>query len=174
MKRMFFALWPDQNTREQCCEVIAKISGTEMRPLAANNLHITLLFLGNINSQQEQAMIAAAGLVEMPELELTFDQISYWKKPAVLCLTASRFDPKISTVSQQLAAIAKQNLINIDERPFQPHITLARKVKRAISLEFAAINWLAHDFCLVESCSLAKGVEYRVIEHWQAKPSAIV
>jgi 2'-5' RNA ligase len=174
MKRMFFALWPDQNTRKQCCEVIAKISETEMRPVAADNLHVTLLFLGNISSEQEQAMIDTASLLKMPELMLTFDQISYWRKPAVLCLTASHFDQKITAVSQELALMAKQNLIEIDERPFQPHVTLARKVKCAIRLEFTAINWQARDFCLVESCSLAKGVEYRVIKRWQSKPPAFV
>jgi 2'-5' RNA ligase len=163
MKRLFFALWPDQAIRTQCCRVMDKLPATELRPVVASNLHVTLLFLGSVNAEQEAAIVAEAACLPVLPMRLTFNGMSYWKKPGILCLTSDDFDRQVVVLSEQLGAIAVRNGIRIDERRFCPHITLARKVKQAYDLEFEPIVWQAEDFCLVESCSLPDGVEYRVI-----------
>ena len=102
----------------------------------------------------------------IPRLSLCFDQLSFWKKPGILCLTCRDFSQDVVTLSEQLAVIAKHNAVAVEERPFQPHITLARKAKQAETSEFEPIIWQTQAFCLVESCSLATGVEYRVLKRW--------
>ena len=165
MKKLFFALWPDAPIRQQCSQVIEKISG-DCAPVALQNLHATLLFLGRINQEQETAITATAGDLPIPRLSLCFDQLSFWKKPGILCLTCRDFSQDVVTLSEQLAVIAKHNAVAVEERPFQPHITLARKAKQAETSEFEPIIWQTQAFCLVESCSLATGVEYRVLKRW--------
>jgi 2'-5' RNA ligase len=166
MKRLFFAIWPDQSIRQQCNMIIAKLPEAELRPMAASNLHVTLQFLGSVNPEQEAAIVAdAAGLVVSP-MRLTFNGISYWKKPGILCLTSNDFDQQVASLSEQLGVIAVSHGISIDERRFCPHVTLARKVKQEYDVEFEPIVWRAEDFCLVESCSLVGGVEYRVLRCW--------
>jgi 2'-5' RNA ligase len=163
MKRLFFGLWPDQAIRTQCCRIMDKLPATELRPVAASNLHVTLLFLGSVTAEREAAMVAEAACLPVLPMRLIFNGISYWKKPGILCLTSDDFDRQVAILSEQLAAIAVRNGISIDERAFRPHITLARKVKQTYEVEFEPIAWHADDFCLVESCSLESGVEYRVI-----------
>jgi len=168
MKRLFFAFWPDDNIRHQCCEVMHKIPQGLQKSVKPNNLHVTLLFLGCVTCEQEAAItIAAAGININSKMSLVFDRLSFWKKPGVLCLTSTYFDSEIVTLVEQLQAIAGHTGIQIEERMFKPHITLARKAGQSVNVEFSPITWRAEDFCLVESCSLADGVEYRVIGRWR-------
>lgn len=172
MKRLFFAFWPDDATRRQCRDVANRLSGEGLRPVASTNLHVTLLFLGNIDAGQETGISAAADTLSVPPvMELTFDRLSFWKKPAIYCLTGHRFDSEIAVLLEQLAGIATQYGVTVDERPFKPHITLARKAKAPVEVEFQPIIWRAEALCLVESCSTTDGVEYRVIKRWAASPS---
>jgi len=165
MKKLFFALWPDAAIRQQCRNVIEKITGN-CGPVALNNIHATLVFLGRINQDQETAITTAAATLPIPNLRLCFDRLSFWKKPGILCLTCRDFNQEVVMLSEQLAAIAKHYAVAIDERPFKPHITLARKAKQAEVIDFEPIAWHTQAFCLVESCSLAEGVEYRVLKCW--------
>lgn len=164
---MFFALWPDKATRQQCRAVAKKITGEGLRPVAPGNLHVTLMFLGGIDAEQEAGITAAADLLPVPPtMELTFDSLDYWKKPQIYCLTGHRFGREVAVLVEQLAGIATQYDVTLDERPFKPHVTLVRKAKAPVVVEFQPIIWRADAFCLAESCSTPGGVEYRVIKQW--------
>jgi RNA 2',3'-cyclic 3'-phosphodiesterase len=62
--------------------------------------------------------------------------------------------------------LARKLDIPIDERPFKPHVTLAKKAKELATLELEPITWRSKSLCLVESCPLSNGVEYRIIGQW--------
>jgi len=165
MKRMFFALWPDDDTRERCRQIIRAVRSAG-RPVSANNLHITLVFLGSVDAPRQAAMTETAANLVIRPMSLTFDRLAYWKKPAVLCLCAEQTDPVVSDLVKQLNIAAVENGIDIDQRPYRPHVTLLRKAKSPSPIEFEPIVWRADSFCLVQSCSTPAGVEYRVIDRW--------
>lgn len=165
MKRLFFALWPDHNTRRQCSQFSAGMRGCG-KPVSTNNLHVTVVFLGLVDAARQQAMSEAAGQIAIEPLCLTFDRIEFWKKPAVVCLCAERVDTVLSTWVETLTDAALENGISVDVRPYKPHVTLLRKAKQLPPAEFEPIIWRAEGFCLVESCSTPEGVEYRVLERW--------
>lgn len=167
MKRLFFALWPEQNIKQQCAALTSKLNRAG-KPVSEANLHVTLLFLGRVSPEQETALIWEAGKLTAPLMALTFDRLSFWKKPAVLCLTANQFDQNLSTLNERLTRIAKQQGIAVEDRPFKPHVTLVKQVNSKIDLDFAPVVWRSNGFCLVESCASAHGVEYRNIECWPA------
>ncbi|QSB00988.1 RNA 2',3'-cyclic phosphodiesterase [Methylomonas sp. EFPC1] len=167
MKRLFFALWPEQNARQQCAALISQLNRTG-KPVKEANLHVTALFLGRISAEQQAIITREAGKMPTPLITLNFDRLSFWKKPAVLCLTASQFDQSVSTLNENLARIAKQQGIPIENRLFKPHVTLVKKASSAIDFDFAPILWQSIGFCLVESCSGPDGVEYRIIQRWPA------
>ncbi|WP_347988133.1 hypothetical protein [Methylomonas sp. AM2-LC] len=101
-------------------------------------------------------------------MNLVFDQLSYWQQPGILCITGSAaFDHEVTRLAEQLLAIAIQNGISIDTRSYKPHITLMRKAKALPDIEFEPIIWTTARFCLLESCSLASGVEYQVVRCWE-------
>ncbi|AEF99474.1 RNA 2',3'-cyclic phosphodiesterase [Methylomonas methanica] len=165
MKRLFFALWPNQDTRRQCNQLSLKMLGCG-KPVAANNLHVTLLFLGLVDAAGQQAVSKAACRIAIEPFCLAFDRVDFWKKPAIVCLRAEQVDRVLSTWVETLTVAALENGIAVDQRPYKPHVTLLRKAKQLPVAEFEPIIWRAEGFCLVESCSTPSGVEYRVLERW--------
>ncbi len=166
MKRMFLALWPDETVRRNCAALARTLSsggGQRMRPA---NLHVTLVFLGNVEAEREALVRSALSAVTMPSIELRFDRVSYWAKPGILCLTAGEPNADLVTLVERLSAIAKSLAIPCDDRPYQAHVTLVKKVKANVVPEFAPVVWKSRSICLVESCRTEQGVDYRIVEQW--------
>lgn len=168
LKRLFFALWPDPDTRRQCFDVVRRVKAYG-RPVQASNLHLTLVFLGATAEDQEKALIAAANRIRFNPMRLSFDRVSHWRKPAVCCMTSSTTDDAMTSLVMQLRQIVVAENIAIDARAFRPHITLLRKCSTAPPpLSIQPILWRSQAFCLVESCSTPSGVNYRVLQQWTA------
>lgn len=141
-----------------------------MKFVNAGNLHVTVCFLGSVNGDCEVALMAAASDIAMAPVSLTFDQLSFWKVPQVLCLTSSLGDSGASRLAGEISTLARRLGIRLDERPYLPHVTLARGVKDKVDIAFDPVVWAANSFCLVQSCSTESGVEYRVLKCWPAHP----
>jgi 2'-5' RNA ligase len=167
MKRLFFALWPNDETRQQCDQISRALRGSG-KPVAAANLHVTLLFLGSVDESLQRRLTQAAAQLAVRPMSLSFDRLSFWRKPAVVCLSSSQSYPAVEDLVTQLTGLALPLGIPLDQRPYQPHVTLLRKAKTAPTLAFPAVEWRADGFCLVESCSTSRGVEYRVLERWSS------
>jgi len=165
MKRLFFALWPDESTRQRCVHVQDQLPSSGYKKVVPDNLHVTLVFLGNVDDSKVPELLTAAATVQMPVVDLVFDRLRYWKKPEVLCLTAQA-PPEVLTLVAELTTLAQNLNIAVDDRSYHAHITLARKAKQAVNLPVQPIIWRAARFGLVESCSLPTGVEYRLRQMW--------
>lgn len=170
IKRLFFALWPDQTLRAQCDEVLRQI-GAQGKPVKPDNLHVTLAFLGSVDARRQTAILQAAANIPVKPMQLSFNGLSYWKKPAIICLTAQHVDPLVLNLATQLADAARNCGIVMDGPAYQPHVTLLRKAKSPVRVAFQPIIWQADRFCLVESCSTEAGVEYRVLQVLPSQPS---
>ena len=68
MKRLFFALWPDNNSRQQIAQINQQITFPNMRKLIPDNLHITLVFLGNVDDAIATAVQQRAGDIIAPPI----------------------------------------------------------------------------------------------------------
>ena len=169
MKRLFFALWPDESIRQQCVRIGNAVVTEKARPVQAANIHVTLLFLGNTAPDKEEGFKQALATIPVPTLTLCFDNLSFWKKPGISCLTTTDPNPEIGMFVEILSRLARKLDIPIDDRPFKPHVTLVKKAKTQTSLEFDPIIWHSNSFCLVESCRFSNGIEYRIVEKWEGK-----
>lgn len=172
MKRLFFALWPDMVTRQQCAEIQTLLPHDNYKLTSIHNMHVTLVFLGSVNLEAELALHQIVAKMAIPDTSLAFDHLSYWRQPEILCLRSSFLDPKLAEFVAQLSTLAQQLGIVLDERPYKAHITLARKAKQAVAIEFSPVILQVQEFCLVESCSSANGVEYQVLKSWGRKKQA--
>jgi RNA 2',3'-cyclic 3'-phosphodiesterase len=166
MKRLFFALWPDEKTRQQCFKIANAIRSDQSRIMKALNIHVTLLFLGNTDSQKEQAFKIGLKDILVPEITLSFDELNFWKKTGILCLTTSTYDPGLAMLVEALSKLAGNLNMPVDDRPLQPHVTLVRKAKSPVFLEFEPVIWHSNSFCLIESCGSGNETEYRIVEKW--------
>lgn len=168
MKRLFFALWPDDESRHQVNQLNQSLS-VEGRKLISQNLHVTLVFLGNVEEALAEEIIKAADEVEAEPVTLTFDRLDYWKKPKILCLTCTQQSMPVYRLVNQLNTTLKALPLRLETRPYRAHITMVRKVQQAIEMVFTPIEMRFDRFVLVESRSTEQGVRYDVLQSWPLK-----
>ena len=71
-QRLFFALWPDDDTRH----ALARLAKTRLpsgsgRLVAAQNIHLTVAFLGAVDAGFRENVERAAGSLSAPALQVT-------------------------------------------------------------------------------------------------------
>jgi 2'-5' RNA ligase len=165
--RLFFALWPDDEIRQSLARLIQPIPAKEFKWVQPHNLHVTLVFLGQVDAATELSIKQSVADISAQPFELTFDILSYWSKPKILCLTCLQPVPEEAVLlTSALTASAANCGLQTDTRPYTPHITLARHARYFPDVKLEPILWRAEAFCLVESCSEPDGVCYKVIQQW--------
>jgi len=169
MKRLFFALWPDAGSRTYIHYINQRVTLPGIRKLIPENLHITLVFLGNVDDQVAVAVQRRAAEIIAPPVSLQFDELDFWPKPKVLCLTCCKQPKAIYQLVNALTQIVSDYPVKLDPRPYRAHITLARKAKQRPDLKFDPVFIEADSFALVESESTEQGVKYQVLERWPLK-----
>jgi 2'-5' RNA ligase len=134
-------------------------SGVRLVP--AENLHLTLHFLGDVSEGDEARLRAALATVTMSPLDLTL------VKPDVLEQGIAILRPQENEALRRLHAELRREIegagLPTDARKWQPHVTLARKAAGATPpMQPASMEWTARQFALVWS----KGGNYQVVQAW--------
>ncbi len=168
VRRLFFALWPNEAERQACLRVMSLLTPEAgLRLTRPENLHVTLLFLGWVGSDRLSGLLDAAAGLPPPRGELRFDALSYWRGPKVACLTCENFPPAFAETAARLKLLAEASGLELDNRGFKPHVTLARTPKPPQAVKFAPVYWRGGGFCLAESLPHPEGgVRYHVLRHW--------
>jgi 2'-5' RNA ligase len=166
-RRLFFALWPDEGTRAAIAALAREQINRQAKRVAADNLHITLAFPGNVTARVQACLEEAAGRLTGASFELSIDRLGYWPRPRILWAAPSQTPPGLWSLAVSLRDGLAACGLEPENRPYQAHITLARKAKQALTVtRIAPIPWSIRQFCLVESVSAPAGVSYRVLRIW--------
>lgn len=163
MARLFFALWPDDKLRSRFEE--HRPAGG--RPIAPANWHITLVFLGGVSSDQQQALELAADGVVWPPFTLCLDRFGYWRRSRIAWLGATEVPQALLTLHQQLSKAAGDVGIAVEARQYHPHLTLARDAPAMPEQPIDPIEWQVSEFCLVDSVMGSGSSQYTVRRRWK-------
>jgi 2'-5' RNA ligase len=165
--RLFFALWPDDPTRDALNRTGKWLhqhwGGRRMR---ADTLHITLAFLGATPADKLDAVIACADAVQAKPYELALDQAGYWRHNRIGWLGVTETSPQHFELVGALNARLRAADFPIDDRPHMPHVTLLRKSLGGEVPVCAPVCWTVTDFVLVKSVTESNGARYDVIRRW--------
>ena len=169
--RLFFALQPTPEQNAALTAQVAPFLPDGSQPVRAANLHATLCFIGAIEPERLDVLRAAAANVRGKLVTLTFDTLEYWDVPKILCATASQESPSALALATALAEAAVAAGFTPDIKPFRAHLTLARKVRRELSVAMPQrllppTRIQCDRFVLMESRREAAGSIYSVIESW--------
>ncbi len=166
-ERLFFALWPDEPLRQQLAGRSKPIvQAADGRQVPAENLHITLAFLGNVDARQRECVDDMAEAITCPPFELMLDRVGHWARSRVLWL-APGSSPLIHRLAEALHMGASACGLSLDSRPYRPHLTLMRKVSCVPeALMVTPIYWPVSSFVLLRSVPLPRGVRYDVLREW--------
>ena len=166
-KNLFLALWPGAGQRLALSQLQYQLPPQAgRRSTHPEDIHLTLVFLGPATLEQRQCVEAAAGRVRGLPFELILDRLGSFPRARVLWCGTEFAPPALSDLVLALRAELAGCGFALDNRPYRPHATLARKAPtlEARTLEIP-IRWR------VDSFVLACGQEgppprYRLLRRW--------
>lgn len=166
-QRLFFALWPDNRTRNAIAAVAKQATGYHHGKLIrTDNLHLTLAFLGNIDEAQRDCVEAVAESISITPFSLCLEHLGIFQRAKVLWLGIKEQPDALMQLAESLAVGARACGVQLDEKGFTPHLSLMRKVNQLHEFEVESIHWEVNRFCLVQSISHEEGVQYQVVKSW--------
>ena len=171
-RRLFFALWPDEHTRALIAQRAAAISLHKSKPVAVENYHITLRFIGDVDASLQACIEAQAAHVNAAECELLLNQFGFFKRARVLWFGASDCPAGLLHLVEQLSLQLESCGAKLDSKAFVPHLTLARKVNKCPPLPSCEpMMWKTQTFCLIESILLpGQPACYQLVRQWPLLP----
>jgi 2'-5' RNA ligase len=163
--RLFLALVPDDETRAALAAHAATWHWNATASCyAPDDWHLTLHFIGPVPRQRIDELRAALDAPVTP-FEVRFGQPELW--PHGLAVLLPMAVPEgLQQLQVRLGRVLRRLGLRTDDRPYRPHVTLARHAAQAERPErFAAFGWKVRGFALVESTGQA-APRYRVLQRY--------
>ena len=173
MLRLFVGIELPESLRETLSAVREDYMGAHWHE--PEQLHLTLNFIGGVNEECARRM--AAALVDVPSsrFSLRVEGVGYFGTPQRPSVFWAGLAPSVQL--RQLQKAVEQRLLPlglmVEDRPYIPHITLAR-VKKGVPLQtflqrHAQLSLPAFQvdhLCLYLSSGGEQGVCYQVVERF--------
>jgi 2'-5' RNA ligase len=161
--RLFFALSCPPQLRQQIC-AWRDSQNWPGKAVPETNLHLTLAFLGSQPAERLDALLALGQSIRVAPFELQLDHAGLIGERHGCLLPTQP-----ATGLLELADRLRQGLdalgIELDSRPFRPHVTLLRQASPPPSAP-AALDWPVAEFGLYASLNTATGVRYQALGCW--------
>jgi 2'-5' RNA ligase len=168
-RRLFYALWPDEDVRRALAAWQRRNLPKSVRATHVQDLHITLHFLGQVEESQTAALLALGERLPLPAFGMTLDRLGHWARPAVLWAGPSETPQPLQAFHERLVEELEGLGFEREGRAFRPHLTLARKMRRAPEdLGFEPLKWAVAEWALLESRPGERPL-YHPIARWAAK-----
>ncbi len=197
MNRCFFAIFPDSPSCEQ---LAAEAQGIAVRlhgrPVGALNLHLTLVFIGRASAAQRARLEAIGDAIRAASFDLLLDEVGCFARAAVAWRAPATPPDGLLQLQAALAVACTEAGFAIESRPFRPHVTLVRDLRRdalatarraALTVPASAgsgstgsdvleatvlgaspepAGWTAREFALVGSEAAPGGSVYTALRRW--------
>lgn len=166
--RVFFALVPDSDMRTRLAPLARQFAQRMRgRATAPESLHLTLAFVGIVSPERVDDLVAIGASAPHDGIDLTLDTVGVFRRARVAWIAPAATPRALAALQGALAlAVTAQGFV-FDERPFRPHVTLARKCVTALVAEaIAPIAWRIQRLALMASTLDPAGARYRELAGW--------
>lgn len=154
VSRLFLALWPDAAGR-------AALSVWQQplwdqcggRPMRADTLHVTLVFLGEVAENRLEALRLAAEETNWQGFELKLTGAHYWGHNHIVYAAPETTPPQLAALVHELENRLRKHRFHFENRSYKPHVTLLRNAHWSDSRlpPMPAVSWKFDEFVLVQS-----------------------
>jgi len=155
-------------------DITASLRSTSdgLRWSAAESWHITLQFLGETPPERYDCALARLREIRSPQVPVWLDGIGFFDRAGVF-FAGVNVSPELRLLQKQVITATAQCGFIPEERPFHPHVTLARakgdnrgqalrRLKARIDPKAAFPRIVATEFLLYEAFLGAGGSRYEV------------
>jgi 2'-5' RNA ligase len=165
--RLFLALWPDEAVRARIADHAAAWS---LPPGCLRyqpwDWHVTLHYIGPLAIGRAAALADAVDLPIEP-FELQLDKPRLWPRGLAI-LESSQVPAALQDLHRRLAAALSRSDVPLEQRPYRPHVTLARGADGAlVPPGRAPVRWPARSFALVVSTG-SSDQRYEVLREYRS------
>ncbi len=163
--RLFFALWPPPATARALEDWTQKVrKQTGGKPMRAENIHLTLAFLGEAEPAKA---IAAAQRVRGAPHALPIEQALHWKHNDIVWAGPRATPAELQELVRQLHQALSDESFILEKRPFAAHVTLLRKARAPKLLPpLPRAEWPVDEFLLVRSHTVREGSTYEPLQRF--------
>jgi 2'-5' RNA ligase len=167
-RRLFLAAWPNAEVRVQLTSLVEQCAACgQGRAIPAENLHLTLAFLGGQPEERIAEVIALAEILQPAPVQMLLDRFGHFTGPQILWVGPSITPVPLQAFQSLLTRRLSELGIPVDSRPYRPHVSLLRKVSELIDLPVVKpLEWTLDHWALLESPRTAGGAHYQVLAEW--------
>jgi 2'-5' RNA ligase len=166
--RLFFALWPAPEVQRALGDVANQVQREcGGRAVPARNIHLTLVFLGDLPRDRAAVLETLASAVKVSRFAMSVDRLEYWRHNRILWAGMDACPEPLQSLVARMQDSLSGAGFRCEQRPYVPHITLLRNAGQAPAKDVCpAIAWPVEDFALVESEPRERGRVYQVLRSW--------
>jgi len=166
-RRLFFACWPDQSLQGLLYDLARRLQLKHGgRRTERENIHLTLVFLGQVHQQKEQQLRQQLRLLDIKRFDLELDQAGSFTHCRINWIGPSIWPRGLKELHSVLKRISRELGFHSEQRSYRPHISLLRDSHSEAEHTMRPVHWKVDRYCLIESRKKRDGVEYRVIEEF--------
>lgn len=132
--RVFFAIWPDVAAQRRLAELAERLETVcDGRKVRAENIHLTLVFLGEVSVDRLDALCQAASEVQgagVRAFNFAIEEIRYWKHNRIAYAGTVRIPQELLDLVSTLQSTLSAARFSFDRQAsYIPHITLVRRAR---------------------------------------------
>jgi 2'-5' RNA ligase len=177
--RVFFAIWPDEAAQKRLAELAERLEAVcDGRKARVENIHLTLVFLGEVSVDRLDALCQVANKVRdagVQTFDFAIEEVHYWKHNRIAYAGAAKVPQGLLDLVNALQSALFAAGFAFDRQAYVPHITLVRKARcPAPSIELRTglpelaqpIVWPVREWVLVKSGQASGRSGYTPIGRW--------
>jgi RNA 2',3'-cyclic 3'-phosphodiesterase len=182
--RLFIGIPLAAETARDLAAEVNRLQSTRKNPALPENFrwsvpeswHITLQFLGSSSQQQYECIAAHLRELHPPPVQIQLGALGTFDRAGVLFVDV-RVTPQLLVLQQAVTAATAPCGFKAEDRPYHPHITLARRKGRSRGRELhdlksqigrppSLTDFTADSFVLYESTPTPEGSRYEIREQF--------
>ncbi len=129
--RLFVAVWPDENLRGEIAGVVGELkkADADIKWVSAENLHLTLKFLGEVETGKVEEIVSTLKSVRQKSFEMevgNLGAIPNSRHPKTIFADVTSGGKPLQELAQAIGNTLEKTGFERDPRAFIPHVTLGR------------------------------------------------
>jgi 2'-5' RNA ligase len=134
--RLFVSIEVPDSIKEKIAALAKELPADSIKPVPVENMHLTLSFLGRINTKRLVEIEANLRAIEFSPFELNFKGVGIFPSiDYVKVVWAGTKSEELNSLAGKIAD-ALTGIVKKEEREFSAHLTIARVRKKIDVVEF--------------------------------------